>query len=172
MGDRFTLPCRPDSDTLTCNFRPTLRRSPYGCFSPVASLWANYPHGEPELVKALIGGNVNSEWIDNTCAIRLSHALNRSGHKVQEIGGVKTVSGANGNRYMFRVREAVLYLRFHLGEPTPCTQGQRPTASGIIWFDDCGWMEATGHVDLWNGVAAAHDEYFGKARRVFLWAMP
>ena len=47
-----------------------------------ASLWQNYPRDALDAVKRMIGGEVDSPDIKNTCTIRLSRALNYSGHPV------------------------------------------------------------------------------------------
>ena len=39
-------------------------------------LWDNYPDMDGDYVKQMIGGQVNADWITNTCAIRTSRALN------------------------------------------------------------------------------------------------
>jgi len=43
---------------------------------------------DAESAKEFIGGNVNDDWITNTCAIRLSRALNYNGILVQVISPV------------------------------------------------------------------------------------
>ena len=50
---------------------------------PFGLLWANHPTDhDPEAVKRMIGGRVNLPWITNTCAIRMSHALNHAGSPI------------------------------------------------------------------------------------------
>ena len=42
-------------------------------------LLAGFVRGTDGIVKSLIGGNVDADWITNTCTIRISRALNYSG---------------------------------------------------------------------------------------------
>lgn len=143
-------------------------------------LWTNYPNGEAEEVKALIGGNVNADWITNTCTIRLSRALNYSGFAVpRTVPGLSTVRGGDSKRYAFRVAEFRRYLRATLGKPAIEVTALAPGAGvdrsafigqrGVIVFEVTGWSDATGHVDLWDGTMPAHAEYFAMASKVQLW---
>ncbi len=45
-------------------------------------LWDAYPTGAAPDVKTQIGGRVDADWVANTCAIRLSRALNYAGAPV------------------------------------------------------------------------------------------
>lgn len=136
------------------------------------ALWAQYPNGSAEEVKALIGGNVNADWITNTCTIRVSRALNYSGFLIPgTIPGLTTVKGADNKRYAFRVSEFRRYMRAVLGPPD--ITGIKPEdfagKKGLIAFEVTGWSDATGHFDLWDGSKPAHAEYFAKASKVQLW---
>ena len=147
------------------------------------TLWNAYPHGQAADVKKRIGGNVNADWITNTCTIRISHCFNEAGDPIpRSFSGLETVSGANGQRYAFREREFNTYMRGVYGPPTLThtypggAGGEVPEAfkrtKGIISFDVAGWADATGHFDCWNGEKAAHGEYFNRARKVMLWEAP
>src|SRR6516225_4829960 len=71
--------------------------------------YVNYP--DPQDVKDMIGGAVNADWITNTCAIRMSRALNYIGVSVPvHFKGMSTVKGGDGKRYAFRVREMRKWL--------------------------------------------------------------
>ena len=86
------------------------------------SLWDEYydDSWSNEEVKEDIGGRVNASWIQNTCTIRLSKALNYSNNlifrKEFQIFGKKyhseglVVSGDDRNWYAPRVAEMALYL--------------------------------------------------------------
>lgn len=136
-------------------------------------LWANYPDDDdPEAVKRMIGGGVDRPWITNTCAIRMSYALDRAGSPIPRgYPGLSTVQGADGRWYAFRVRELVRYLEREFapahvsGTSKPEFQGRR----GILVFEVDGWNDATGHIDVWNGDRTRLAEYWARARRVRLW---
>lgn len=130
-----------------------------------SSLWANYPHGEAEAVKSLIGGNVNASYITNTCVIRLCYALNRSGVRVSGSHSMVTVQGGDGYRYGLRVREFRDWMENKFGPPQEFGGG----GQGIIMFDVHGWSDATGHFDLWDGAQCAHQGYFDRASATYLW---
>ncbi len=147
------------------------------------SLWSAYPHGSADAVKARIGGNVDANWIANTCTVRVSHCFNLAGDPVPgDFSGLETVRGGNGMRYAFRVREFNRFMRSAYGPPSLSHSepggvvGAVPAsfqgAKGVISFDVADWNDATGHFDLWNGSAPAHAEYFAQARKVMLWQAP
>src|SRR5688572_17729893 len=132
----------------------------------------NYPLGDSNEVKARIGGKVNAPWITNTCAIRLSEAFNKSGTKIpQNYAGLSVVSGkptrnpATGKSnppdwYAYRVAEFQKFAIAKYGQPTFKVRGTGSTTPppqfagkpGIICFVDCGWTDASGHLDLWDGM--------------------
>jgi hypothetical protein len=68
---------------------------------------AVYPKGSAENVFNLIGGKVKANNFANSCAIRVSRSLNYSGHKVDYIPPNLTVSGNDGNWYIYRVKELI-----------------------------------------------------------------
>lgn len=142
----------------------------------VASMWDHYPddHDASE-VKKLIGGQVDADWIENTCTIRLSRALNYSGQPIPpNFPGLNVVRGGDGMWYAFRVRELRHYLEQRYGKPS--FQANGPEAflnangkQGIIMFDVVGWTNATGHFDLWNGRETRYSSFFTQAREVLIW---
>jgi hypothetical protein len=105
----------------------------------------------------LIGGKVaqngNNGFFRNSCAVRMSYALNRSGSKIPYIPG-KTVSGANGDWYLFRVADLQNYLNNILGPPQQFSpqnwQSGIGNQTGIVEFLN-NFSDATGHFDLYNG---------------------
>ena len=165
-------------------------RWPKGSFS---HLWANYPkHSEydsdpktmhtQKSVWSLIGGHVEmNEWsatekqadgspmFNNTCAIRMSRALNYTGITIpmqktttKSSDGKQhtrwlTVSGNDGKNYFLTVAGLQMFLERTLGQPekiigarftsSRTITGAPSNASGIISFND-----ATGHFTLWDGV--------------------
>lgn len=148
--------------------------------SNFTTLWNAYPTGEKDVVKALIGGEINADWIANTCVIRMSRCLNYGGHPIPgNAAGLLTVRGGDGLRYALRVREFQAYLRGWLGAPqktaTAATPGIDPAlvsgVTGIIAFDVPGWSDATGHMDLWDGARCVNHGYFELATGVSVWAV-
>lgn len=91
----------------------------------------------------------------NTCASRISVALNGAGSRVRGGNGINTLGTANGSRIIFRVREMRTYLGRLLG--TPERDNSLPFDSnfngrrGIVAFSVKGWSDATGHIALFNG---------------------
>jgi hypothetical protein len=152
-----------------------------------SALWTEYPdyfnYPQPEDVKTYIGGNVDADWITNTCAIRLSRALNYNGAPIPaKFAGLHTVKGGDGKRYAFRVRELHQWLDHALGAPDFDTKKKRGDdfdktqlsgKQGIIGFD-IHFADATGHFDLWDGKTFSHEyqttgEYWRLGTRIWLW---
>ncbi len=129
------------------------------------SLWNNYPNGEADEVKSLIGGNINLPWVTNTCVIRICYALNRCGVRVHDGGGMHTARGGDGYRYGYRVSEFKVWMENHFGPPEKFSGSQK----GIIMFDVDVWSDATGHFDLWDGMQARHQAYFNVASSTYIW---
>jgi hypothetical protein len=139
-------------------------------------MWTEYPRGEAEDVKTLIGGDVDADWITNTCVVRVSRSLNYAGHPIPvRPPGMSTIKGGDGKRYGIRVREMKVYLRNTQGAPqlSLAVSGEVPDElrgrRGLLCFDVTGWSDATGHFDLWDGEACANHGYFERASRVHLW---
>ena len=73
------------------------------------SMWNEYPLGEAAAIKKRIGGNVDADWIANTCVVRVSRAFNYSGHPIPNgRSSLVTVKGGDRLRYAFRVAEFFL----------------------------------------------------------------
>lgn len=149
-------------------------------------MWDAYPNpGEgADAAKHTIGGGALSDLITNTCVLRLSRSFNAAGNPIPRSSSdeIVTVRGADGKNYALRVREFARYLRRKYGpaqlvhtypdgaggEVPASLQGQQ----GVIMFDVDGWSDATGHLDLWNGLRCRHQSYFHVAREVSLWTVP
>ncbi len=131
-----------------------------------------------EEVKKMIGGNVDADYITNTCTIRISRALNGAGAPIpSNFTGMVTVRGADNLRYALRVREFRLYMQATYGQAPYSVSGGRVADSfrgvaGIIMFDVRGWSDASGHVDLWDGEQCAYRGYWVEAFEVSLWPAP
>ena len=125
-----------------------------------------------ERVASVIGGQVDQNihspdpslrW-KNTCAVRMSYILNKSGALIPKIAG-QTVSGANGHQYFYRVVNLIDYLKMQWGQPEvvkyPQLGGGTLTGKkGIILFEVSGWYDARGHATLFNGSTCYDHCYF------------
>ena len=148
------------------------------------TLRTNYPDEQnPDIVKSKIGGKVDAAWITNTCAIRMSRALNYSGIPIpSKFDALSVLSGADGKWYAFRMRELKRWIELTFGEPNIVknkpADGHIDRASfasirGIVAFD-IQFDDATGHLDLWDGTRYIHEsvdhrDYFALASQVVLW---
>jgi hypothetical protein len=108
--------------------------------------------GLPELFLS----NPNS-W-ENSCAIRMSRALNYSGVKLKKApssGG--NIKGDDGFNYWIRVKDLQKFLIDFLPKPSLDKVGGLGAVNdfigkkGIVVFDVSGWGNATGHFTLWDG---------------------
>jgi len=111
-----------------------------------------------------LGGNLKG--LENYCCVRVSHALMRAGHKITQKSDYKD---ADGNKYIIRVVSMKSYMTGTFGEPLKVTESSAKGKQSIICFDECGFSDATGHFDLWNGSNAAYKEYWNKTTKVYLW---
>ena len=140
---------------------------------------ANYPGKLTSAdVYKLIGGKVYQNYLNNptayqnSCSLRLSYALNASGASIPFISG-QTGSGDDGNWYFYRVSNLTDYLSTTYGPPD--LVGNSATfagQNGIILFQDCGWSDATGHLDLWNGSSCSGHCYWDQCGSASLWTLP
>jgi hypothetical protein len=146
---------------------------------PFAELARYYPGGSDERIKQLIGGRVDAAWIDHTCAIRLSRALNYSGAPVPAgFAGMKVVRGGDGKNYAYQVRGMRPWLEATFGRPQiravrPVDRRQFLGKKGVIAFV-IPFSNASGHVDLWDGSQYTYErldpqDYFKLASEAVLW---
>ncbi|HEX3436608.1 MAG TPA: T6SS effector amidase Tae4 family protein [Pseudacidobacterium sp.] len=139
----------------------------------------SYPADEnPDAVRLKIGGEIATMPPGtNTCAMRLSRALNYAGkvHEIPENGGILklyTLKGGDHLNYLLRVSELTRYLYRRYGTPT-VSVNYSPTETesvtpflgkrGIICWHVTGWDDATGHYTLWNGQTGLYEggeDYF------------
>jgi hypothetical protein len=150
-------------------------------------LWDEYPdyiNFASVAVKQMIGGQVDSAMITNTCAVRLSRTLNYNNLKLPgNFPKLNYVTGADGLRYAYRVREIRRWMISKLGLPKfeqkkklgdPFDKALIKDTKGIIGFD-IAFKDATGHLDLWDGVTftAEHTklttDYWLAATSIWLW---
>jgi hypothetical protein len=147
------------------------------------ALISAYPLGPSDEVKKRIGGGINAGWITNTCAIRLSRSFNYSGQPIPSSYGnskgkpALAIYGGDKKLYGLRVAEFRKWLEQKYGKPTLSFKagpyGTAPSQlhgkKGIICFVDCGWSDASGHLDLWDGEKVVNHGYFELAKQVYLW---
>lgn len=137
----------------------------------------------PDSVRAYIGGEANDHDITNTCAIRMSHALNGSGSPVPHYWEkITNRRGKNGSYYIIRVANLRSWLEHRFGKPDldfrkkPGDLFDRSIIQGyqgVIAFE-IGFKDATGHFDLWYQDKFSHEQsagkdYFAMATRISLW---
>ena len=131
-----------------------------------------------------IGGNVGLnislgeqdplQGFTNACAIRMSYVFNYTGVKILR-GDWKTVSGADKNWYIYRVKDFLLYMNRMYGRPDWLINN--PTVdnfkglNGILIFTVNGWSDASGHATLWNGTVCSDHCYFPQASEAALWIL-
>ena len=155
-----------------------------------AAFRAEYPdyrtYPDSFVIKQNIGGAVDAAYIGNTCAIRLSRALNYSGLPVPgSFAGLLTVKGGDGLYYALRVAEMRKWLQSPavLGTSEFDHRKKRGEAfdkatlaafKGIIAFD-IRFSDATGHVDIWDGRVFSSEyrvsDYWVSATRITLWTL-
>ncbi|MBI3565834.1 MAG: type VI secretion system amidase effector protein Tae4 [Elusimicrobia bacterium] len=170
---------------ITRDARTTPTAAPvFGVGGNFERLAKAYPHGDVEQVKAMIGRS-GEGWIVNTCAIRVTYAMNHSGvpqfridraflGEARKINYISDKAGKD-HAYVYRVDEFANYMLKKYGKPQVwATKGDNFRTAvygrkGVILFVVSGWNDATGHFDLWDGEKAAHQEFFDKASDVFLW---
>ncbi|MEA1674151.1 T6SS effector amidase Tae4 family protein [Nitrospirillum sp. BR 11163] len=143
-------------------------------------MWAAFPdHATYPTLKDLytwLGGaaanNINEPGFGpngNTCASRMSVALNQSGVPIlsstASAAGARTIGTADGSRIIYAVSDLRTYLRHTLGKPSLDNTSPFDDAflnkQGIIAFS-VNWSNATGHIALWNGSnyrEPSHDNY-------------
>jgi hypothetical protein len=106
-----------------------------------------------------IGGNVqkniDAQIFQNACPIRISYVLNMTGSPIVKGAGYETVSGADKSLYLFRVNDTLDYLERVFGEPDKTVKSPTPSdfagMKGILVVKGHGWVNARGHVTLWDG---------------------
>jgi hypothetical protein len=126
-------------------------------------LKGNYPHPAAKSTKDLldaIGGQPRKEFSDtvNTCALRVSYALNGAGSPIRKLGNLTVYAGGDGKHYIVGVPAMKRYLTGIYGTPKEIySHGKYAkdlstmNGQGIVLFDWQGPIAefgATGHVDL------------------------
>lgn len=132
-----------------------------------------------EKVKAMVGGDVNSEDVTNTCIVRLSLPLNSLGEVIPPWSqNFRTRKGKDKPWYGLRVKEFWRYMTNTYGAPTvtaksPLSKDKFAGIRGIIGFRVAHFTDATGHFTLWDGekllYGSDEHDYFAIANEAALW---
>lgn len=111
---------------------------------------------------------VYADNMKNTCAVRLSRALNYGGWKIPE-GTKNTFTGADGNGYFLNAKYMYEYLKKSdvFGPSTVLKTGTKLTDG--IYFQTGNFTNASGHVDvILNGTAGS--KYYN-TRTTYYWVV-
>lgn len=109
-----------------------------------------------------VGGNIKN--LGNYCAVRMSYALMQCGHPIKINSDYKD---KNGNKYIIKVQTMENYLNdyYQKGEKVNSISN----LSGIVIFKNCGFSDATGHVDVVRNGAVADKDFSNQAKEIFIW---
>ncbi len=130
----------------------------------------------------MIGGkvqyNIDHGFFQNTCAIRVSHAMNLSLNHIPYIEG-QISSSANFDSYIYRVKVLEQHLTEVYGPAHIISNDYKDFLgyTGIIIFNtDDLWLDASGHSSLWNkyyvlGGNYSADFYFSNSTTAKLWVV-
>ncbi len=149
-------------------------------------MWENYLYDRPEGIWGEIGGYVEingtlpldqGRWT-NACSVRLSHMLNKAGHKIPRQRDNKSVSGGNKDQYIYRVADMERYLLSAFGPPDVViadnsgTTWDLPAKPGILLMDfNVPGNSFSGHVTVWNGAGSVDNADIG-GQRILFWETP
>ena len=124
-----------------------------------------------EEVGELIGGkvewNIKHGYFKNACAIRMSYAFHYSGIEIDKNDGA-TSSGRDGYWYLYRVADFINYLKRNYDYESSDDIEDFNGKEGVIVFNDCGWNDATGHIDLFDGESVEGKDYSNVAKEIIL----
>ncbi|HAQ21887.1 MAG TPA: hypothetical protein DCR40_22055 [Prolixibacteraceae bacterium] len=167
------------TNTITCPKCNCPPRNPIPTISSLTSGFNVVAKMSAEDVYSFIGGNAlinyqsNRTAFRNACALRLSYTLNMiSGYEIPFVEG-QTISGdvnKDGTKewYFYRVSDMVNYLNGIFGSCTLTDTNSINGMTGIIWQSDCGWDDASGHIDIWNSNNAL-GHYYDGCSVVYIW---
>ena len=146
-------------------------------------MWESYPIEKRGQLKSKIGGvigdniaNARKETDDyyNTCAVRMSHALNCSGYILPgRRNNALEVEAGKHYFYAIKAKELRKYIATVIGFSTsfsPREIDKIGLERGIIAF---WWGGRVRHLDLWNGFTGKvryNNQCFGEADILELWS--
>ena len=144
-------------------------------YSLISKPFATVAKLDVKAVCELIGGKVlwnyqNISSFKNACAIRLSYVFNKTEDNKIPYSSDKTVSGSDNNWYFYKVSDMATYLINTYGTPIPTTTANIKGKKGIIWQSECGWGDASGHLDVWNGTNAL-DHFYTECDNIYFWEL-
>lgn len=126
-------------------------------------MWAGFPtrleYRDLEALFTHLGGaaakNIHADGFGpkgNTCAVRMSMALQAGGVMISGGAGIRTLGTASGKRIIYGVADMRRFLERELGKPerdvTLPFDSDFAKRKGIISFGVTGWGNATGHIAL------------------------
>lgn len=127
-------------------------------------------------VGQVIGGkvqeNIKAGVFKNACAIRMSYAFNYSGINISKLDGAVS-SGKDKKWYLYRVSDMIAFVKKTVGKAPLKGRSVKDFSGkkGIIIFSGCGWSDATGHVDLFDGKKVEGYDYFSKCNNAELYVL-
>ena len=173
-GETKELVCKP----------PILAEGKLKTRPNIQVMWENYLYDRPEGIWGEVGGMVEvngnlpfdqGQWT-NACTVRLSHMLNKAGHKIPRDVNNKTVSGGNKDQYYYRLADMESYLIQAYGQPDlnisdgTANSFDLPITPGIVLMDFPN-NSFTGHITVWNGAGTVDGAEIG-GYRVLFWDLP
>lgn len=187
----FFLPPPPPSSTgrgllSFSTGRNLLTANANGLCPAFYKAWAGYPPYDSVPSTELRSKVGFGEWVTNTCAVRGTLSVMNMGLNPGKIGYTKW--RAKGKRYLIRVLEMEQFLLATFGKPyavggagvrtnrldeqrnrvydeNPAIKGK----AGIVRYSDCGWSDATGHIDVWDGTNIRGHTYASKCKKIEVW---
>ncbi|GHT13521.1 hypothetical protein FACS189426_18550 [Bacteroidia bacterium] len=147
-------------------------------YATLSTAFANVKKKSVKEVGQIIGGkveqNIKNGSFQNACAIRLSYALNKVGISITSKDGAVS-SGKDGKKYLYRVNEVENFIKSNLYY-TEILSGTNSSdfkeKQGIIIFRKCGWGDASGHIDLYDGKNVEDHDYSTTCGQVILYVLP
>ena len=127
-----------------------------------SNLWGHVNQTKGSAIEQ-VGGNIAG--LGNYCAVRLSYALMKCGHPIQINSDYKD---KNGNKYIIRANTMETYLNDHYKKSQKVNSISN--LSGIVYFKDCGFGDATGHLDVVVNGQVADSNYSSKAKEILFWS--
>lgn len=142
-------------------------------YSNLSKYFAEVKDLDVPAVGKKIGGkvelNINNGTFQNACAIRMSYAFNYSRKEIKKTDGAVS-SGKDKKWYLYRVKDFKNFLNSNYSNKETSTNiSSFKGKTGVIVFEDCGWSDATGHVDLYDGNEVEGKDYSNVAKSMTLY---
>lgn len=150
------------------------------------TLWSAYPLGDRKSFFNLLAGGwpqlVDDPAYVNTCVLRMTVALRGCGQTVPAslAQGDGNLRDGSGRPLLLRVATMNTWLEQLLGNSSwgmskqvgADINGLIPKRNGILLYRVPNASDASGHVDIWNGVSCkndCHSDFARSATEVRLW---